>query len=257
MNSKKGVIFILIIGLLLITGCTTGKTSTGVIGAYSTCYGDETQMITAQFADFAPVSSEENPYTAGEDIDIEVILTNKFTKDIEAGMVKVRLTGDSAIDSIFSGAQEVSADTLYAIDTQTCLEETTEVNLGPITYQGDISTPINKEITGLYCYTQPVEIKAYLYYTADSTEIGTNLPAGSNPPSGVQVTQIDQNPVDVDAGESNGEMRFKIYLANVGTGTIVPSLSDCFDYREASYREEFKLNVESAYNIKHPCVRSR
>ena len=252
MNSKKGVLIVLIIGLLLVTSCNTTKNTSGVTGAYATCYGDETQMVTAQFADFAPVSSQENPYTAGEDIDIEVILSNKYTRDIEAGKAKVRLTGDSAISSIFSNAKEVSASTLYMIDTATCLEETTEVDLGPIVYQGDISTPISKEITGLYCYEEPVEVKAYLYYTADATEIGTNLPAGSNPPSGIQVTQIDQGPVDVDTGEATGDMRFKIYLVNSGTGTIVPSLDDCFTYREASYREEFKLKVTGAYNIECP-----
>lgn len=248
---KKGVIIILLF-ILAIAGCTTQQNNSGVTGAYAACYGDEMQMVTAEFADYAPVSTEENPYAPGEEIDVEVILSSKYTKDIEEGKAKVRLTGDSAIDTIFSGAKEVNADTLYSIDTESCLQETTEVNLGPIVYQGDITTKINKEITGLYCYEEPVVIKAYLYLTGDATKIGMTLPAGSNPPSGVQVTQIEQDPVDIDQGESTGEMRFKIYLANLGTGTIVPTLNDCFEYRDTSFREELKVNVNGAYNIECP-----
>ena len=111
---------------------------------------------------------------------------------------------------------------------------------------------MNKEITGLYCYEEPVVVKAYLYYTARAEEIGTNLPSGSNPASSVQVTQIEQNPVDIDQGEANGEMRFKIYLENVGTGIIVPSLNECFEYRDAGYREEFTIDVKGAYDIDCP-----
>jgi len=249
---QKKVLLFLFLGMIFLYGCAPQTTTIGVTGAYANCYGDETQMVTAAFADFAPVSSQENPYQAGEDIDVEVVLTNKFTEDIETGKAKVRLTGDAAIPSIFSGAAEESADTLYAIDPETCLEETTEVGLGPIVYQGEISTAVSKEITGLYCYEQPVVVKAFLYYTADATEIGTNLPAGSNPPSGLQVTQIDQNPVDIDPGEAEGQMRFKLYLENVGTGTVIPSLDDCFQYRDAAYREEFKLDASGAYTIECP-----
>ncbi len=252
MITKKTVMIIFLLGIALLSACTTSKTTSGVTGAYANCYGDETQMVTAAFADFAPVSSEANPYQAGDDIDVEVVLTNKFSGDIDAGKARVRLTGDAAIDSVFSGASQQKAETLYAIDADTCLEETTEVDVGPIVYQGAITTSVSKEITGLYCYEEPVVVKAYLYYTADAEDIGTNLPVGSNPPSSVQVTQIDQNPVDIDPGEATGEMRFKIYLENVGAGTIVPSLDDCFEYRDAGYREEFSISVKGAYDIDCP-----
>lgn len=253
MISKKSVMFLFLFGVVFLSACTTSTKTGSVTGAYATCNGDDTQMVTATFADFAPVSSEESPYQPGDDIDTEIVLTNKYTKDIDSGNVKVRLTGDAAIDTIFSGAREETAETLYAIDPDTCLEETTETDVGPIVYNGEITTKISKELTGLYCYEEPVVVKAYLYYTADSNEIGENLPSGSNPPSSVQVTQIDQNPVDIDSGQDTGEMRFKIYLGNVGTGSIVPSLDDCFQYRDTSYREEFKLQVtQSAYNIECP-----
>ncbi|MSR85896.1 hypothetical protein EXS74_00705, partial [Candidatus Woesearchaeota archaeon] len=253
MVQTKGVVIFFLLGLIFLSACTTSTNTGSVVGAYATCNGDDTQMVTAAFADFAPVSSEESPYQPGDDIDTEVVLINKYTKDIDSGNVKIRLTGDAAIDTTFSGAHEESAEILYAIDPETCLEETTETDVGPIVYNGDITTKISKELTGLYCYEEPVVVKAYLYYTADSTEVGENLPAGSNPPSSVQVTQIDQNPVDIDSGEDTGEMRFKIYLGNVGTGAIVPSLDDCFEYRDTGYREEFKLKVtQSAYSIECP-----
>lgn len=252
MVRKKVVLAVLAFALLLVSACTTETSSSGVQGAYARCFGDDPQMVTADFADFAPVSSEANPYQSGEDIDVEVVLTNLFSQDIPAGAAKARLTGDAAISSLFTGAKEVSADTLYAIDPETCLQETTELDLGPIQYQGEISTKIQKEITGLYCYQQPVIVKAFLYYTADANEIGETLPSGSNPPSSVQVTKVEQNPVDVDPGEAEGQMRFKIYLENKGTGTVVPSLDDCFQYRDTSYREEFKISVDGAYTIECP-----
>ena len=249
---KKSVLILLVLSLFVLSSCTQTNTTSGLTGEYANCYGDDSQMITATFADFAPVSSETNAYQSGDEIDIEIILTNLYTKDIAAGNAKVRLTGDAAISSIFSGADVVTADTLYSIDSETCLEETTEVSIGPIIYSGDISSKIAKEITGLYCYQEPVVVKAFLYYTANEDEIGTNLPTGANPPSSVQVTQIDQNPVDVDPGEPTGQMRFKIYLANIGTGTIVESLNDCFEYRDIGYREEFDISVSGAYDVDCP-----
>lgn len=252
MKSKKSVLILLVLSLFVLSSCTQTNIKDGPAGEYANCNGDGPQMVTAAFADFAPVSSETNAYQPGEDIDIEIILTNKYTRDIAEGNAKVRLTGDAAISSIFSGAQEVSADTLYAIDTETCIEETTEVSIGPIIYNGEITSKISKEITGLYCYQEPIVVKAFLYYTTQEEEIGNNLPAGANPPSSVQVTQIDQNPVDVDPGETTGQMRFKIYLANLGTGTILSSLADCFEYRDIGYREEFTLSVTGAYNIDCP-----
>ena len=249
---KKSVLILLVLSLFVLSSCTETTTKSGPVGEYANCNGDNLQMITASFADFAPVSSETNSYQPGEEIDIEIILINQYTRDIAEGNAKVRLTGDAAISSIFSGAQEVIADTLYSIDPETCLEETTEVSIGPIIYNGEISSKISKEITGLYCYQEPVVVKAFLYYTADETEIGNNLPNGANPPSSVQVTQIDQNPVDVDPGEPTGEMRFKIYLANLGSGTIVENLDDCFVYRDIGYREEFDLSISGAYDIDCP-----
>lgn len=252
MKLKHLIFGVFLIGLFILAGCTSSKTTNGPQGAYVACYGDEKKMITAAFDEFAPVSSETSPYQAGEEIETNVKLTNKFPEDIDTGKVKVRLTGDAAIESVFTGAKEVSADTLYGADIQTCLTEETDVDAGPIVYQGDISTKISKEITGLYCYEAPVVVKAYLYFTGSSEEIGENLPKGSNPPSSVQVTKIEQNPVDVDRATGDGTMRFKIYVQNVDEGTIVPSLDDCFKYREPGYREELSIKINAPYNVECP-----
>jgi hypothetical protein len=255
MNKKVGMIFFAIV-LITIAGCQPTETSTAgqVVGAYANCYGDDTKMVSASFDDFAPLSSESSPYQPGENIDVSVILTSFFSDDIAAGKAKVRLTGDAAVDSIFTGAKTESADTLYEIDTETCLTEETEVEIGPIIYQGDITTQVQKDITGLYCYEQDVIVKGYLYYTTNVNNIGKNLPVGSNPPSSLQITKIEQNPVDVDGDGESADLRFKIYLQNVGGGTIVPSLEECFKYRENSFREEFKLTIEEpfAYNVECP-----
>lgn len=251
MIRKKGVKVFFILGLIFLFACTPAARTSGVEGAYANCYGDETQMVIAEFAAFAPVSSETAPYHPGEDIDIEVSLVNQNTQDIDAGDVKVRLFGE-ALTSIFSGAQVKSADALYAIDPETCITETSEVEIGPLKYEGDTTTKITKEITGQYCYEAPVVVKAFLYFTDNSAEIGDNLPSGSNPPSSVQITKIEQNPVDVDRESNTAQMRFKLYLENVGTGTIVENLDSCFEYRDASYQEEFSLSIDGAYTIECP-----
>lgn len=247
----KKVRYLFLFGLVFLVACTTQTTTTGVEGAYQ-CYAGETQMVTAAFADFAPESSETSPYEIGEEIPIEVVLTNFFSDDIDAGNAKVLLTGEAGTADIFSGTKSGTAETLYAIDPETCLTEQTEVILGPLTYQVSETTKITKEITGLYCYTEPVVVKAFLYFTDDAEEIGTTLPDGSNPPSSVQVTAIEQDTVDIDPGEKEGDMRFKVTVNNIGEGTIVPSLDDCFAYRDASYREELTLAVDGPYTIECP-----
>ena len=158
MVTKKSVLILLVLSLFVLSSCTQTTTKSGPSGEYANCNGDESQMITAAFADFAPVSSESNAYQPGEDIDVEVILTNLYSREIAEGKAKDRLTGDAAISTIFSGAEEIISDKLYAIDPETCLEETTEVEVGPIVYNGEISSKISKEITGLYCYQEPVVV---------------------------------------------------------------------------------------------------
>jgi len=253
MIRKKGAKVFFILGLLFLFACTPATQSSSIEGAYAGCYGDDPQMVTATFAAFAPVSSETAPYHPGEEIDIQVDLVNQNTQDIDDGNAKIKLTGDAAVSSIFSGAEVKSTSTtLYAIDPETCLTDTSEVEIGPLKYQGEITTQISKEITGLYCYEAPVVVKAFLYFTDDSANIGDNLPSGSNPPSSVQVTKIEQNPVDVDRESNTAQLRLKLYLENVGTGTIVENLDSCFEYRDASYQEEFSLSVDGAYTIECP-----
>jgi hypothetical protein len=252
MLSRKSVLVLFVVSILFITACESGtQDTTGpASGAYIDCYGDEAQMITAEFDPFAPVSSLDSPYGSGEEIDVEVILKNKLPYDIDEGKVKVRLTGESAINTIFAGAHETTAGQLFGSDVDTCLEEEVTVDVGPITYAGTTTTKISKEITGLYCYDEPIVVKAFLYFTKDVNEIGTNLPRGSNPPSSIQVTDIQQNPVNI--GTAGGEMRFKIFLQNIGTGRIVENLNQCFEAGEVGDREELKINVQGAYNIECP-----
>jgi len=248
LNKKK--VILLFLGLIFLYGCTQAPTG-GLPGAYD-CYGDDPAMVSATFDPFAPISSEDNPYQPGEEIEIAIEMTNYFSESIAEGNAKVRLVGEAAIENIFTGASEVTATELYEIDIETCLPEPIEVEIGPIIYKGDITTKISKEISGLFCYQKPVEVKAFLYYTENSNEIGTNLPAGANPPSSVQVVDLQQNPVDVDRDSDTGDMRFKIFLQNVGEGTIIPSLGECFEYRETGFREEFNIKVEGGYNIECP-----
>ncbi|MDP3919044.1 MAG: hypothetical protein Q8Q35_04050 [Nanoarchaeota archaeon] len=254
MMNKKSLMILFLISLILISGCTSQQSTTSLKGAYADCYGDDTKMISAEFDEYAPESSEVGPYQPDDEIPITVVLTSYFSDDIEASKAKVRLSGDAYTEDIFSGGkEEVKSEMLYGIDPETCTTEDTEVDMNPLTYKTPITTKTSKEITGLYCYEQPVIVKAFLYYTDDENLIGENLPAGSNPPSSLQITSIDQTPVDVDRSTGEGDMRFKIYLENVGEGTIVPSLDECFAYRESGYREELSLSVESAaYNVECP-----
>ena len=95
-----------------------------------------------------------------------------------------------------------------------------------------------------------MEVHGYLYFTDDETLIGDNLPTGANPPAPVIVTSIEQNIVDVD--EDTAELRFKIYIENVGAGTIVEGLNECFEYRETGYKEELTLSIKGPYRPECP-----
>tara|TARA_Y100000310_G_scaffold340693_1_gene437371 strand:+ start:4025 stop:4936 length:912 start_codon:yes stop_codon:yes gene_type:complete len=239
-----------LIGLMLllfvVAGCAESGTTSTTEGYYS-CFGDEDQMIEAYFADYAPLSSESNTYQPGEQIDIEVVLDNKMPLEIPESQVKVRLTGDAAIDTIFSGASVETNPVLYAADQDTCSANDDEVNIGPLIYQKELDTKISKEIEGQYCYEMPVEVQGFLYFTEDETEIGENLPSGANPPSSVKITAIEQEIVDVDRDSNTGELRFKVTIQNTGEGTIVEDLDECFQYRETGYKEYVTLSVEGAY----------
>ncbi|MAG78600.1 hypothetical protein CL616_04525 [archaeon] len=240
---KEYIVITFLLGILFITGCA-GEQATTTEGYYG-CYSGETSMIDAAFYDWAPLSSQDSPYQPGEDIDVEIVLENKLPEEIKEGKVKVRLRGDAINDKIFSGSQLISAPTLYDIDDETCTTSEEDVELGPIVYLPDLNTEIVKEIAAQYCYEHPVEVHGFVYYTELTEDIGVNLPSGSNPPSGVQVTTLEQDPVDVSDDEAS--LRIKIYVQNVGTGTIVEDLDECFEHREQGYRETLHLEVDSAY----------
>ncbi|MDI6737500.1 MAG: hypothetical protein QME12_03200 [Nanoarchaeota archaeon] len=240
---KNSITFMAVLGVLtmFIAGCTGTTASTG----YYKFTGDK--MVTATFVKDAPVSMETAPYEKGDDIDIAVELTNKLPEDIPAGKVKVRLTGDATMPNFFTGAKEMLSPLLKKIDEQG-VENPDEVELGPIKYVGDISGKIPKTIIGQYCYSYPVKVKANLFYTAKAEEIGSNLVSGSNPPSAVQVTKIEQRPVDVSPNNV-GELDFKVTVKNKGAGRVVSSLGDCFKFRDRRVRQELKLEAKGAYNI--------
>jgi hypothetical protein len=242
-NVKISLLFLSIV-LLIISGCEGTTTSTSVTGPY-TVSGNA--MIEAKFAKDLPISMENDPYVAGENIEVVVELTNKHTEDVPQGNVKVRLTGDASISNFFEGAQEVVAPVLPGYDVAIGQAIPEEVELGPIKYVADLPTKQSNQITGQYCYAYPVKVKAFLYYTDRSENIGTTLPSGTNPPSSVQVTKIDQQAVDVRDGAAN--MRFRVTIKNVGSGYLVPSMSECFTYRGRREREYVTVAAEGAYPI--------
>ncbi len=238
------VIMILAVALLVLAGCEQQGVGT-VTGPYS-FPGDK--AISAVFVKDAPVSMETDPYSPDEDVDVDVELTNHLPEDVQAGKVKVRLTGDAAITTFFTGAKEVSNPLLSGIDAESGATSPEEVVLGPIRYVGDLPTKTSKEITGQYCYSYPVKVKGFLYYTDRTEEIGVNLPSGSNPPSSVQVTAIEQRAVDVKS-DGSADLKFKVTIANLGEGVVIGGMDDCFKHRERTAREVLKLSASGGYPI--------
>ncbi len=241
---KKTATLILILTLaIMITGCESEGND--ISEGYYQYTGDK--MVEAQFAQEAPISMANSPYEQNEEIDVVVRLTNKHTEEIPAGKVRVKLTGDAAMPNFFSGAKEATNPELRGIDPETGASVPEEVELGPIRYTNEVLGKVQKTITGKYCYSYPVTVKANLFYTTKAEEIGKNLPSGSNPPSRVQVTNIQQRPVDIEDG--TGSLRFDVTIANIGTGTIVSSLDDCFEYRDRREKESLTINAQGAYEI--------
>lgn len=237
------ILTILLSAILLLSGCQQqAATST----AYYKYTGDK--AIEAKFLPGSPTSSEIDTYQKKESIDIIVELINRLPEQIEAGQVKVRLTGDAAIATFFEGAQEATNPVLFAIDSETGVATPEEVDVGPLRYVGEMTTKVQKKITGQYCYSNQVKVKTNLFYTNKETEIGTNLPAGSNPPSSVQVTKIEQGTVNI-GDDSKGELRFKVTINNLGTGTVISGMDQCFQYRDSTAREQLKLEASGAYPI--------
>lgn len=236
--------FVLLIGLLLLVGCTSTDTSS-VEGPYKFT---GPQAIEARFVPGQPETLETNPYQKSEQIDVVVELTNRLTEAIPAGNIKVRLTGDAAVPTFFTGAREAVNPEIDGIDLVTGQPSKEEVELGPILYVGDLTTKISKKLSGQSCYSFPVRVKGFLYYTIRAEEIGVNLAESSKPPSRVQVTAVEQR--TVDAKDANtGDLKFKVTVANTGSGLVLPSLNDCFKFRGRSEREIVQLTARGAYDI--------
>ena len=98
MVSKKMVMVFLLLGVLFIYGSEGGQTTSTLQGAYANCFGDNQQMVSAGFEGYAPVSSEDNPYEPGEEIDITVVFESYYTEDIDSGNVKARLIDNAPAD---------------------------------------------------------------------------------------------------------------------------------------------------------------
>lgn len=229
--------------MLILSGCA--QQTQGQAGYYKFT-GDK--AIEAKFLAGSPTSSELDTYQKNENIDVVVELINKLPEEVPAGQVKVRLTGDAAIATFFEGSHEATNPKIFQIDAATGVATPEEVEVGPVKYVGDLTTKVSKKITGQYCYSMPVKVKANLFYTNKETEVGANLPAGSNPPSTVQVIQVQQGTVN-KADDNKGELRFKITVKNMGKGKLIPSLNDCFGYRGRTEREELALEAKGAYPI--------
>lgn len=243
---NKGCVkgFVLLIGLFLLASCTPTDTSV-VEGPYKFT---GPQAIEAKFVPSSPETLESNPYQAGENVDVVVELTNRLTETVPANSVKVRLTGDAAIQNFFAGAREAGNPEMFGIDPETGQPTIEEVDLGPLQYTGELTTKISKRISGQFCYSFPVRVKGFLYYTTKTEEIGTNLLESSKPPSRVQVMAIEQRTVDPE-NDNVGDLKFTVTIQNTGTGTVVPSLNDCFGYRSRSERELLRLSARGAYDI--------
>lgn len=236
---------VIVLGILLaISACTTSDTST-VEGPYKFT---GPQAIEANFVANSPETLETNPYQGKESIDVAVELTNRLTENVPAGSVRVRLTGDAAVQSFFTGAKETVNPEIMGIDVETGQPSKEEVELGPIQYVGELTTKISKKISGQTCYSFPVRVKAFLYYTTKAEEIGTNLAVSSNPPSRVQVKAIEQRTVDPD-NANTGKLKFTVTIQNDGSGMVLPSMNDCFKFRSRSERELLQLSARGAYPI--------
>ena len=242
--NRKILIFAAILAaILIVAGC---QQQTAAQAGYYKFTGDK--AIEAKFLEGSPTSSELDTYQKDENIETVVELVNRLPEEVPAGQVKVRLTGDAAIQTFFEGAHEATNPKIFPIETGTGVATPEEVEVGPVRYVGELTTKVSKKITGQYCYSMPVKTKANLFYTNKETDIGTNLPAGSNPPSTVQVIQVQQGTVN-KADDGKGELRFKVTIKNMGKGKLIPSLDDCFKYRERTEREEITLEAKGAYPV--------
>lgn len=231
---------------LFLTGCM-GQNDVGVGPQGPYLYSAPT-AIEANFVPGIPMTSEHNPYQKGETIPVSIELRNQLPEDLPENTVKLRLTGDAAIPNYFTGAREETSPRLYARDFYMGMEMPEEVDMGPITYIGDLPAKTPKTITAQYCYQVPVKVVAFLYYTNYANEIGRNLVPSSHPPSRIRISDILQYPARVRE-DGTADMRFRITVKNEGPGTIIESMDNCFKYRDRTERELVKLNAHGAYNI--------
>lgn len=245
---KRLSLIILAVSLVLITACSNLSGSSGSSSGYYKYTGSS--ALDVNFVKDAPVSSEKEYYEPGELIDVEVELANKGTKRILPNTVRLRLTGDAIIPNFFTGAKEILFPlSLDPIDEETGYIDNRIVDLGPLRYIGEVTSRRSKVITGQYCYYVPAVVQTSVVLSDKQEDIpGQNIQAGDNPPSGVQVTSLEQEVVKVREGDRAGTMRFKFVIENVGSGSMIDSLQDCWDY-EKRRREKVSFVIKGPYPI--------
>ncbi|MBI4155000.1 hypothetical protein HY498_02865 [Candidatus Woesearchaeota archaeon] len=262
---KKGLItVILVISLVLIISCQ--PTAPGGPSGFYKFTGNS--AVEARFVRDAPVSSEQEYYEPGELIDVEVELANRGTRRMQPNTVRLRLTGDAIIPNFFVGAKEVLFPlSLDPIDEETGNLDTRILSLGPLRYVGDVTTRRSKIVTGQYCYYNPIVVQTRIVlsdryedvpaqgvqdgqygFGGGSQILNQNIQPGDNPPSGVQVTSLNQEVVKIREGERFGTMKFKFSIENVGNGIIVDDLNNCWEY-EKRRREKVSFIVKGPYPI--------
>ncbi len=248
---KKGFLIILVLMIVFVTSCSNLNLNLNRPDVSKGFYKyTGSSALEARFVKDAPVSSEQEYYEPGELIDVEVELSNKGTKRILPNSVRLRLTGDSIIPNFFTGAKEVLFPlSLDPIDEGSGYVDTRIVDLGPLRYIGEVTSRRSKVITGQFCYTLPVVVQTNIILSDKPGDIKSqNIQTGDNPPSGVQVTSLNQEVVKVRSGDRAGTMRFKFTIENVGNGDLVDNLQSCWDY-EKRKRESVSFVIKGPYPI--------
>lgn len=242
----KKTIFLVLVALLLISGCeTTTETTEGpFIGG--------TQGLSIEFKDLNP-STE---FYQGEDQPVKVIIKNNGEYEVAATEAQAKIYG--IVHSEFSLSDEYKATEGVLIAREKgVLEETTGeqvIDLGILNYQRDVQNLYATNLKAKVCY--PYQTEARVSACASSlttteagieqvcTYTGEKATAGTVSSGPIQLTSF------TETTKGTREMLISLEVSNLGSGEVYRPNSDCTSLEEATTKIEnqnmVKITIDPA-----------
>ena len=224
----KKIILLLVLGVLVLSGCTTDQ---GDVHVLTTAFYGGSEGVSIEFKDIAPPEQ----FDQGEDVPVRVLLKNKGEYDILAGNAKAKIYGINT--EVFNLPSEYKPTTgiLRGKGEFNIDGGEQEINFDSLNYGEDVINSRDFTIRAKVCYPYqtktevPVCIKTSL--SEESGEgvcsvSGEKVVDGSVSSAPIQVTSVKE------VLRGSNQVRFDMTVENKGVGDVYANDVSCEDLED-------------------------